>query len=90
MLMGMFQRADSNKDRRLSKEEAPGPLKERFDRIDTDKDGQLTPAELARAGAAARKHMAARRMRGGGDEKPSKKQKEKGEETNKAKKGESE
>jgi hypothetical protein len=88
--MGMFKHADQNKDGKLSKNEAPGPLKERFERIDADKDGQLAPAELIRAGAAARKQMASRRARGIRAEKPAKPKKpeEKGEKKEKAKKGE--
>jgi Ca2+-binding EF-hand superfamily protein len=43
---------DKNSDGKISREEFPGPAR-RFDRLDTDKNGALTPAEL-RAAAAAR------------------------------------
>jgi Ca2+-binding EF-hand superfamily protein len=89
-VMGRFKAADQNKDGKLSKDEAPEPLKEHFDQIDADKDGQLTPAELARA--AVRKQLELRRMKGGQAEKPAKtqKQEKKGEKKERAKKGESE
>ena len=45
----MFKRADKNKDGKLSKEEAPGRLKEHFSKIDANADGQLTADELKKA-----------------------------------------
>ncbi|WP_254507477.1 hypothetical protein [Anatilimnocola floriformis] len=41
--------ADTNGDKKLSKEEAPDRLKENFERLDTNKDGQLDEAELRAA-----------------------------------------
>jgi Ca2+-binding EF-hand superfamily protein len=42
---------DTNKDGKISKEEALGGLKDNFDRIDTNKDGFLDKNELRRAAA---------------------------------------
>jgi Ca2+-binding EF-hand superfamily protein len=91
-VMGRFKASDTNKDGKLSKDEAPEPLKAHFDRIDADKDGQLTPAELTRAGAAARKQTPPRRTKGESAEKPVKPREpeKKGEKKEEAKKGESE
>jgi Ca2+-binding EF-hand superfamily protein len=44
-----FDRLDSNKDGKLSKEEAPPRMRERFDRFDADNDGQVTAEELQQA-----------------------------------------
>ena len=41
-----MKEADKNGDGKISKEEAPDQLKERFDRIDSNGDGQLDEAEL--------------------------------------------
>jgi hypothetical protein len=59
VLASRMKAADKNQDGKLSKEEAPGFLKQHFERIDADKDGQLDPAELKKAGEAARKHIQA-------------------------------
>ena len=45
----MFEKADANKDGKLSQEEAPERLKQNFSKIDGDGDGQLTPEELKKA-----------------------------------------
>jgi len=58
-MLGRIQAADRNKDGKLSKEEAPGPLKQHFERVDANKDGQLEPNELKKAGEAIRQHMRA-------------------------------
>lgn len=53
--------ADANGDKKISKDEAPDRLKDNFDRIDTNKDGQLDFEEL--------KAMVERMRQGGGDRK---------------------
>ena len=53
--------ADTNGDKKLSKDEAPDRIKENFDRLDTNKDGQLDLEEL--------KVMIERMRSGGGDRK---------------------
>lgn len=53
----LFKKADKNKDGKLSKEEARGPLKEHFEKIDADGDGQLTPDEIKAAMAKRRAAM---------------------------------
>ena len=52
--------ADANGDKKLSKEEAPDRLKDNFERLDTNKDGQLDESELK---------AAFQRLREGGDRK---------------------
>jgi Ca2+-binding EF-hand superfamily protein len=44
-----FSRLDTNKDGKISKEEARGLIKEHFDRIDTNKDGSIDFDELLKA-----------------------------------------
>ncbi|MFO1007343.1 MAG: EF-hand domain-containing protein [Planctomycetaceae bacterium] len=60
----MFKRMDKDGDGTLSKEEAPGRMKEHFDEIDTDKDGKLTKDELK---AHREKRMNERGGRPGGE-----------------------
>ena len=45
----IFSRMDSNKDGKLSKDEAKGPLENDFSKIDTNKDGFITKEELEKA-----------------------------------------
>jgi hypothetical protein len=52
---GMFEQSDANKDGKLSRDEAPGFLRDRFDEIDANKDGFISRDE----------DMAAMRQRGG-------------------------
>lgn len=47
----MLERLDKNKDGKISKDEAMGPLAEAFDRLDTNKDGFLDRDELRRSAA---------------------------------------
>lgn len=46
MLATILQRMDTNKDGKISKNEAEGRIAENFDRIDTNKDGFLDKGEL--------------------------------------------
>jgi Ca2+-binding EF-hand superfamily protein len=55
-----IQAADANGDKKISKEEAPDRLKDQFDRLDANKDGQLDAEEL--------KEMIARMRNAGGDQ----------------------
>ena len=41
-------------DQKISRAEATGPLKNDFDRLDTNKDGQLSKEELSKAGPPPR------------------------------------
>ena len=43
----------------MSKEEAGGPLKENFEKIDADNDGQLTPEEIRKAFEEMRRRRSA-------------------------------
>ena len=45
----LIKMMDSNKDGKLSKDEAKGPLEKDFAKIDTNKDGFLSQAELEKA-----------------------------------------
>jgi len=59
---GMMKHLDKNADGKLSKEEAPPPMREHFDQVDTNKDGQVDEAELRaaheqRGGAGLIKHL---------------------------------
>jgi Ca2+-binding EF-hand superfamily protein len=60
----MLERMDTDKDGRISRAEAKGPLAENFDRWDTNKDGYLDKDELRRVAA---RFLA---NRGGGPERP--------------------
>lgn len=48
-----FARFDVNKDGKLAKEELPPKLRPNFERVDTDKDGSISPAEHKAVFAAA-------------------------------------
>jgi Ca2+-binding EF-hand superfamily protein len=48
MVNRWLRQMDTNNDGKISREEARGPLKERFDQIDTNKDGFLDKTELQR------------------------------------------
>jgi Ca2+-binding EF-hand superfamily protein len=48
MVENMLQRMDTNKDGKISKEEAKGPLANSFERFDQNKDGYLDRKELER------------------------------------------
>ena len=59
MISDRLKGADENKDGKISKTEAPEMLKQHFERVDADKDGQLDRAELAKAAMAVRGRFAA-------------------------------
>jgi Ca2+-binding protein (EF-Hand superfamily) len=46
----IFARLDTNKDGKISKDEAQGPFKENFDRFDANKDGFIGEDEIGRLG----------------------------------------
>lgn len=46
---GLFQRFDTNKDGKITKEEAPERMRQNFDRIDADGDGAIVAEELQKA-----------------------------------------
>jgi len=58
MVANLLERMDTNKDGKISKEEARGPLANNFDRFDTNKDGYLDRSELRQA---AKQFLAAQR-----------------------------
>jgi Ca2+-binding EF-hand superfamily protein len=45
----ILERLDTNRDGKISREEAKGPLANQFDRLDTNRDGYLDKSELRRA-----------------------------------------
>ena len=45
----VLSKLDTNKDGKISKDEAQGPLKNDFTKIDTNKDGFISKEELANA-----------------------------------------
>jgi Ca2+-binding EF-hand superfamily protein len=45
----LLERLDTNKDGKISRDEAKGPLAKNFDQLDTNKDGYLDKEELRRA-----------------------------------------
>lgn len=51
VVAGLLERMDSDKDGRISRNEARGPLKEHFDVLDANGDGDLDRTELRRAAA---------------------------------------
>ncbi len=61
----VFNRLDTNKDGKISRDEAHGLIKEHFDRIDTNKDGFIEKDELMKAAKEHREHT-----RRDGDAKP--------------------
>jgi len=51
----LLERMDANKDNKISKAEAEGPLAADFDRLDANNDGELTEAELSKVKPKKRK-----------------------------------
>ncbi len=66
----MLQRMDTNKDGKISREEAKGPLAENFERLDTNKDGYLDRAELRRVAERRLEARGKDNARGQGDPAP--------------------
>lgn len=58
-IVRLFDRADTDRDGRLSLDEAKQAALRQFDAADLDHDGELTPAERRQAAKAARKRPAA-------------------------------
>ena len=56
----IFKALDKNSDGKICKEEAPERLKAAFEKIDADKDGGITPAEMKAAFIAKMKEMKAK------------------------------
>lgn len=54
----IFSEMDTNKDNKLSKEEAKGPLAKDFTKIDTNDDGFISKEELENAPKPERKRRA--------------------------------
>lgn len=52
----VFNRLDTNKDGKISREEARGLIKEHFDQIDTNKDGYIEFNELLKRAKERREH----------------------------------
>ena len=50
----LLKMMDKDGDQKISKAEATGPLQNDFDRLDTNKDGQLSKEELSKAGPPPR------------------------------------
>ena len=50
----LLKMMDKDDDQKISRAEATGPLKNDFDRLDTNKDGQLSKEELSKAGPPPR------------------------------------
>jgi Ca2+-binding EF-hand superfamily protein len=69
MVERMLARMDTNKDGKISKDEAQGPLAKLFDRLDANKDGNLDKEELRKAAArllGERRGKGERRQSGAG------------------------
>tara|TARA_R110001592_G_scaffold176503_3_gene416196 strand:- start:69324 stop:71324 length:2001 start_codon:yes stop_codon:yes gene_type:complete len=71
---GMLQRLDKNSDGKISKDEAPERMQERFDELDANKDGFLDAAELSKlrgpGGGAGAPGGGAGGSRPGGENRP--------------------
>ncbi|WP_040254004.1 EF-hand domain-containing protein [Psychroserpens mesophilus] len=51
----LLKEMDANEDSKLSKDEVKGPLKDEFDKVDTDEDGFITEEEFKKAPKPKRK-----------------------------------
>lgn len=61
---GLFARADANNDGRVTLNEAMAPALERFDRVDVNRDGTITPEERREARQKFREEWRAKRNDG--------------------------
>ena len=61
----LMNQMDANKDGKLSKNEAKGPLSEQFSEIDTNKDGFISKEELEGGSTKGKQESQGRRLRGG-------------------------
>lgn len=62
----MFEHLDGNDDGKLTADEAPPKIKERFAKIDTNGDGAIDEAELCKIGMMAQRLGPGGRDRGQG------------------------
>lgn len=53
---GMVARLDKNGDGKIAKDEAPAPMQQHFDQVDTNKDGLVDQTELQAAHASRQQH----------------------------------
>ena len=51
----LLKEMDANEDGKLSKDEVKGPLKDEFEKVDTDEDGFITEEEFKKAPKPKRK-----------------------------------
>ena len=67
-MMERLKQVDKNQDKKISREEAEDAprLKEHFEKIDANKDGELDSEELKRAAGAMMKRMHLARHAAGG------------------------
>jgi Ca2+-binding EF-hand superfamily protein len=70
MVARMLERMDTNKDGKISRDEAQGPLAKFFDEFDQNKDGFLDKTELRRAAARFQAQNSQTSPTKGNDEKP--------------------
>ena len=60
----LLQMMDTNNDKKISKDEAKGPLSDQFNKIDANSDGFLSKGELEKGGIGNRQRPQSRRPQG--------------------------